>query len=148
MAIVRNDSYHFKTLIDANKQSRVDKKHLAVSLFNWAKLQAKMVAEVKKIFGYEEFVASIESLAKSAENVNVLFTGKKDDAGRSWCPDCNDGKVYADSLSPVFNNIIEKKTKPYTSCPYAADPYVKKYCIDQAAPNSLFVVVDVGDRPT
>lgn len=51
-----------------------------------------MVAKVEKIFGYDEFIASIDKLAKSAENVNILFTGKKDQAGqKSWCPDCNDG---------------------------------------------------------
>lgn len=53
-----------------------------------------MVAKVQKISGYDEFKSSIDTLAKTAENVNVLFTGKKDDAGRSWCPDCNDGKVH------------------------------------------------------
>lgn len=46
-----------------------------------------------KITGYDEFVDSIEKFAKSGEIVSVLFTGKKDDTGRSWCPDCNDGKV-------------------------------------------------------
>lgn len=52
-----------------------------------------MVAKVEKLFGYDEFIASIEKLSESAENVNVLFTGKKDVTGRSWCPDCNDGKI-------------------------------------------------------
>lgn len=52
-----------------------------------------MVAKVEKIFGYDEFVASIDKLAGTADNVNVLFTGKKDESGHSWCPDCNDGKT-------------------------------------------------------
>lgn len=50
------------------------------------------MATVHKIDGYDEFISNIEKLAKSSENVNVLFTGKKV-AGQSWCPDCNDGKV-------------------------------------------------------
>lgn len=52
------------------------------------------MAKVKKITGYDEFIATIDQLTKSAENVNVLFTGKKDNSGRSWCPDCNDGKMH------------------------------------------------------
>lgn len=52
------------------------------------------MAKVHKIFGYEEFISSIDKLADSAEIVNVLFTGKKDAAGHSWCPDCNDGNVF------------------------------------------------------
>lgn len=52
-----------------------------------------MVAKVEKISGYDEFVASIDKLAATADNVNVLFTGKKDESGHSWCPDCNDGKT-------------------------------------------------------
>ncbi|XP_031624656.1 thioredoxin domain-containing protein 17-like [Contarinia nasturtii] len=77
------------------------------------------MAKVEKISGYDEFIASIEKLAASADNVNILFTGKKDESGRSWCPDCVD-----------------------------AEPYVNKHCIENAEPNSLFVVVDVGDRTT
>lgn len=59
------------------------------------------MAKVHKIVGYEDFIASIDELAKSAENVNVLFTGQKNDAGHSWCPDCNDGNV---SLNCVLWN--------------------------------------------
>lgn len=50
------------------------------------------MAKVHKLSGYDEFIASIDELAKNADTVNVLFTGKKDQAGHSWCPDCNDGK--------------------------------------------------------
>lgn len=51
------------------------------------------MAKVHKINGYEEFKKTIDDVAKNAEHVNVLFTGKKDQAGQSWCPDCNDGTV-------------------------------------------------------
>lgn len=49
------------------------------------------MAKVIKISGYEEFKQKIDEIAKSSEHVNVLFSGKKDAAGRSWCSDCNDG---------------------------------------------------------
>lgn len=50
------------------------------------------MAKVEKISGYDDFIASIDKLAATAENVNVLFTGRKDNSGRSWCLDCVDGK--------------------------------------------------------
>lgn len=31
---------------------------------------------------------------------------------------------------------------------FLAEPVINKYCIEKAAPNSVFVIVDVGDRPT
>lgn len=53
------------------------------------------MATVHKLSGYDEFIKSIDGIAKSAENVNVLFTGKKDEAGHSWCSDCNNGKIHS-----------------------------------------------------
>lgn len=52
------------------------------------------MAKVHKISGYEEFIEKIDKISETAEIVNVLFTGKKDDSGKSWCPDCNDGNAY------------------------------------------------------
>lgn len=49
------------------------------------------MAKVIKFSGYDEFKQKIDDVAKTSEHVNVLFTGKKDETGRSWCPDCNDG---------------------------------------------------------
>lgn len=52
------------------------------------------MAKVHKINGYDEFKQTIDEVAKTAEHVNVLFSGKKDAAGHSWCSDCNDGIAY------------------------------------------------------
>lgn len=45
----------------------------------------------KTLSGYEEFKEFYENI-KNGENVNFYFTGAKDDAGVSWCPDCVVGK--------------------------------------------------------
>lgn len=52
------------------------------------------MAKVHKITGYDEFKKTIDDIAKTAENVNVLFSGKKGETGQSWCCDCNDGKIF------------------------------------------------------
>lgn len=64
-----------------------------------------MVAKVEKISGYDDFIASIDKLTESAEIVNVLFTGKKDERGHSWCPDCNDGKLKIKIFKTKLNII-------------------------------------------
>lgn len=102
------------------------------------------MAKVKKIVGYDEFIANIDKLTETVENVNVLFTGKKDETGRSWCPDCNDGNNY---FKYYWKKKIQFKSF-FIAWIITAEPFVNKYCIEKAEPNSLFVVVDVGDRPT
>lgn len=49
------------------------------------------MVKVQKISGYDDFKAKIDDFATSAIELVVLFTGAKDSAGKSWCPDCNDG---------------------------------------------------------
>lgn len=51
------------------------------------------MAKVHHISGYDNFIESIGKIANTAKEVNILFTGKKDVNGKSWCPDCNDGKA-------------------------------------------------------
>lgn len=112
------------------------------------------MAKVHKIDGYDEFKQKIDELAKTAENVNVLFSGKKDAAGHSWCPDCNDGTCILQ-----FKHILDFSAHQigggnsvilliFVCMFFSAEPVVNKYCIEQAVPNSIFVLVDVGDRPT
>ncbi|GAB0100481.1 Thioredoxin domain-containing protein 17 [Sergentomyia squamirostris] len=74
-----------------------------------------MVIEVK-LKGYEALLAYIDKLGVQDENINVYFTGSKDEKGVSWCPDCNE-----------------------------AEPSVRK-ALDKAPENSHFIYVDVGDR--
>lgn len=51
------------------------------------------MAQKHKVTGYDEYVAVIDNLSKTTKaTINVYFTGAKDAAGKSWCPDCNDGK--------------------------------------------------------
>lgn len=45
-----------------------------------------------KVTGYNEFVALVDNLSNTVKvPINVYFTGAKNAAGSSWCPDCNDG---------------------------------------------------------
>ncbi|XP_055913238.1 thioredoxin domain-containing protein 17-like [Eupeodes corollae] len=66
--------------------------------------------------GYEAFKSSVEKLTGKNE-VNVYFTGSKNDTGVSWCPDCV-------SAEPHVLDAVEK--------------FAKK--------ESIFMYVDVGDR--
>lgn len=67
------------------------------------------MAKVHKLSGYEEFIGSIDKIAATAKNVNVLFTGKKDQGGRSWCPDCVDGKLII--FNSMHSNSLNKCEK-------------------------------------
>lgn len=67
--------------------------------------------------GYEEFTKLAESLESSGEQVHVLFSGGKDETGVSWCP-------YCVKAEPVIHEALKN-----------------------AAENSHFIHVDVGDRP-
>ena len=40
--------------------------------------------------GYDACLSKLESFSKD-QTVFVLFTGSKDSAGNSWCPDCVTG---------------------------------------------------------
>lgn len=51
------------------------------------------MAKVHHISGYDNFIESINKIANTAKEINILFTGRKDANGKSWCPDCNDGRV-------------------------------------------------------
>lgn len=54
------------------------------------------MAKVHSIAGYDEFKSFISGLGKSAsDTINIYFTGSKNEAGKSWCPDCNDGEIAA-----------------------------------------------------
>lgn len=59
--------------------------------------------------GYEEFTKLVERLETSGELVHVLFSGGKDDTGRSWCPYCNQAEpVVTEALihAPEDSNFI------------------------------------------
>lgn len=69
------------------------------------------------VHGYEEFTKLAESLESSGENVHILFSGGKDETGKSWCP-------YCVKAEPVIQEALK-----------------------QAPENSHFIHVEVGDRP-
>lgn len=52
------------------------------------------MATVHKVSGYDAFVSFIGDLVEKnpKSQINVYFTGNKLESGKSWCPDCNDGK--------------------------------------------------------
>ena len=48
----------------------------------------KMVVK-HKVEGFEAFVAKAEELsADKSKTLIVMFSGTKDENGKSWCPDC------------------------------------------------------------
>ncbi|XP_063706606.1 thioredoxin domain-containing protein 17-like [Culicoides brevitarsis] len=68
--------------------------------------------------GYEKLKQFIENFKDNKKNLYILFTGKKDEAGVSWCSDCNDA-------APVIKQAVEKF----------------------APQNATIVYCDAGDRP-
>ncbi|XP_055843337.1 thioredoxin domain-containing protein 17-like [Episyrphus balteatus] len=72
-----------------------------------------------KKFNLKGYEALKTSLAEvaGANEINVYFSGSKSDAGVSWCPDC-----------------------------VTAEPHVLA-AVDKFAKDSVFMYVDVGDRP-
>lgn len=44
-----------------------------------------------KVKGYEEFTKLVESLESTGENIHIMFSGGKDETGKSWCPYCVKG---------------------------------------------------------
>ena len=64
----------------------------------------KMVIK-HKVEGFEAFVAKAEELsADKTKTLIVMFSGTKDENGKSWCPDC----VVAE---PVVDECLAGKSK-------------------------------------
>nr|CAI5868100.1 unnamed protein product [Callosobruchus analis] len=70
------------------------------------------------IEGYDKFSEFMKNFDSKGKLVHVLFSGSKDDTGESWCDDCQ-------RAWPVIQKELEK-----------------------ADPESYFIYVQVGDRPT
>ncbi|KRT83235.1 hypothetical protein AMK59_3172, partial [Oryctes borbonicus] len=71
----------------------------------------------QEIQGYEAFCEFVSGLQENKGNIYVFFSGSKSADGKSWCPDC----VRA---QPIIYKALEK-----------------------ADPSTVFVYVEVGDRP-
>lgn len=56
---------------------------------------SKMPPEIR-VNGLSELLTKLDEL-KDKNDVFILFSGSKDASGKSWCPDCNDGKYFQDS---------------------------------------------------
>lgn len=53
------------------------------------------MVETFYVDGFSDFMNKISNLEKKQTKIlYVYFTGKKDGNGKSWCPDCNDGKPF------------------------------------------------------
>lgn len=48
----------------------------------------------------------------------------------------------------IVSCILKSQNRLKVWCIFAAEPFINKYCIENAASDSVFVIVDVGDRPT
>ena len=52
------------------------------------KFQKRIMVKTHKVEGFDAFKAKVEELAGSGADVFVMFSGSKNAAGVSWCPDC------------------------------------------------------------
>eukprot|EP00043_Microstomoeca_roanoka_P011348 m.107056 g.107056 ORF g.107056 m.107056 type:complete len:126 (+) comp15172_c0_seq2:218-595(+) len=77
------------------------------------------MAAVVRVRGMDECVPAITDAQKKGGRVFVFCTGADDASGTSWCPDCVRAK-------PVVNEAMEKFSNE----------------------NDVFIICDVGDRPT
>uniref|UniRef100_T1PAM7 Thioredoxin domain-containing protein 17 n=1 Tax=Musca domestica TaxID=7370 RepID=T1PAM7_MUSDO len=76
------------------------------------------MVRVEHAKGFDGFEKSVEELSKCGKKLFVYFTGEKDENGVSWCPDCN-----------------------------VAGPKVEAAVKEFADDDSVFLTVDVGNRP-
>lgn len=67
-----------------------------------------------KVAGYDAFLSLVGGLNKTAA-INVYFTGSKDAAGKSWCPDCNDGKYLTYNTPPMHSSGLLSSTNSFVS---------------------------------
>merc|ERR1712066_985640 len=95
-----------KSLSSLNRNSYLD--YLTPSI--------KMVVK-HKVEGFEAFVAKAEELSSDkSKTLVVMFSGTKDENGKSWCPDC-----------------------------VVAEPVVDE-CLAACGDDVVFLYVSVGDR--
>lgn len=102
----------------------------------------KMVKE-HHVEGYEKFTKLVEELENTGEIIHVMFSGGKDESGKSWCPYCNEGKwIYR------RHRLIQRICLPLFPLLFllAAEPVIKEE-IKKAPENSHFILAEVGDRP-
>ncbi|CRL03021.1 CLUMA_CG016468, isoform A [Clunio marinus] len=66
--------------------------------------------------GFEDFMKFVKDFKAEEKVVNILFTGKKDEKGVSWCPDCNE-----------------------------AEPFIED-ALDKYGEGTVLITVEVGDR--
>ncbi len=86
------------------------------------------------LLGWDEFVKLAESLEKSGEPINVLFSGGKDaETGISWCPYCVRAQPVVEealSLAPedshfIYCDVGERTYWRDKECPFRTDPRTK-----------------------
>lgn len=86
-----------------------------------------------KVKTYDEFVKLAESLEKSGQPINVLFSGGKDESGNSWCPYCvKAAPVVEEALKNapeeshfIYVDVGERAYWRQKDCPYRTDPRTK-----------------------
>lgn len=88
--------------------------------------------------GLSQLRSYLSTLEGSKKPVFILFTGDKDDSGKSWCPDCNGMSLT--QFFFIFNNLIHIKI-------LVADPVIQRN-LKNLSENSEFITCYVGDRAT
>ncbi|XP_019881885.1 thioredoxin domain-containing protein 17-like [Aethina tumida] len=82
-----------------------------------------MVIQKEHITGYDAFCEFFKTFDSQGKNVHVYFSGSKLPSGESWCDDCQ-------RSWPVVEKVLKKLEE------------------DEKEKDSIFISVDVGDRPT
>lgn len=73
------------------------------------------MAEIVEIHDTNEFLPTLEAIAKDQETVIVILTGTVDPTtGKNWCPDCENAKpnitkhVLANAQGKVIMGIVKR----------------------------------------
>ncbi|KAI7697264.1 Thioredoxin domain-containing protein 17, partial [Sarcoptes scabiei] len=78
--------------------------------------ERKMFTSIDSVEKLNDFIESNNATPETTKTIILLFTGTKNSAGKSWCPDCN-----------------------------VADPIIEKVHNDLNDPNLTIATVFVGD---
>ena len=83
---------------------------------------------------FDELLQRVEAMASEELQLYLLFTGTKDSAGRSWCPDCT-------AAEPLINEHFKMLPCLFIECPiiraefktadykYRTDPRIQLRCV-------------------
>lgn len=102
-----------------------------------------MVIQKEHITGYDAFCEFFKTFDSQGKNVHVYFSGSKLPSGESWCDDCQRCTYNVCSLFICYMSRFW-----YAEAWPVVEKVLKKLEEDEKEKDSIFISVDVGDRPT